>query len=172
MKATSSARFPPAAQRETERYQDEATTHGKEHGRVVTRALTASTRIAPFLARWSGLEQVVRLKRTTRRHGKTTVEVLYAITSLSRRQADAKRLLQLWRSHWGIENRLHWVRDTLWQEDRCRVRSPVAGHNLAAFRNAAINLLRLANVPNLAAAVRENAYRVDRLLPKLGLVNN
>lgn len=95
----------------------------------------------------------------------------YAITSLSRRQADAAKLLSIWRSHWGIENRLHWVRDTLWQEDRCRVRSPTGGHNLAAFRNAAINLLRLAKTPNLTAAVRQNAYRIDLLLPKLGFVN-
>jgi len=97
--------------------------------------------------------------------------VQYAITSLSRRQADAAKLLEVWRSHWGIENRLHWVRDTLWQEDRCRVKNPTAGHNLACFRNAVINLLRLAKTPNLTAAIRQNAYRIDLLLPKLGFVN-
>jgi len=124
----------------------------------------------PFLTRWPGLEQVIRLERTTKRQGQSTTEVQYAITSLSRRQADAAKLLQLWRSHWGIENRLHWVRDTLWQEDRCRIRNPRSGHNMAAFRNAAINLLRLAKAPNLTAAIRENAYRVDRLLAKLGIM--
>lgn len=113
---------------------------------------------------------MIRLERITRRNGKQTKEVQYAITSLSRRQADASKLLKLWRSHWGIENRLHWVRDTLWQEDRCRIKNPTGGHNMAAFRNAAINLLRLAKVSNLAAAVRENAYRVDRLLAKLGIM--
>lgn len=94
----------------------------------------------------------------------------YAITSLSRRQADAAQLLTLWRKHWGIENRLHWVRDTLWQEDRCRIRDPRSGHNMAALRNAAINLLRLAKTPNLTAAVRENAYRIDRLFARLGIM--
>lgn len=146
-------------------------THSKEHGRVVTRSLKASTRIVPFLTRWPGLEQVVRLERTTKRDGKLTTEVQYAITSLPRRRAGAAKLIDLWRSHWGIENRLHWVRDTLWQEDRCGVRSPTAGQNLACFRNAAINLLRLAKTPNLTAALRQNAYRIDLLLPKLGLVN-
>ena len=126
----------------------------------------------PFLTRWPGLEQVIRLERTTKRSGKTTTEVQYAIPSLTRRQADAAKLLEVWRSHWGIENRLHWVRDTLWQEDRCRVRSPTAAHTLACLRNAAINLLRLAKTPNLTAAVRQNAYRIDRLLPKLGFVKN
>lgn len=124
----------------------------------------------PFLTRWPGLEQVVRLERTTKRQGKPTTEVQYAITSLSPRQADAAKLLQLWRGHWTIENQLHWIRDTLWQEDRCRIKHPTGGHNMAAFRNAAINLLRLAKVPNLTAAVRENAYRVDRLLARLGIV--
>lgn len=142
-----------------------------EHGRVVTRSLTASTRIVPFLTRWPGLEQVVRLERTTKRDGKLTTEVQYAITSLSRPQAEAAKLLGVRRSHGGIENRLHGVRDTLWQEDRCRIKNPTAGHNLACFRNAAINLLRLAKTPNLNAAIRHNAYRIDLLLPKLGFVN-
>ena len=124
----------------------------------------------PFLTRWPGLQQVIRLERISTRDGKTTTEVQYAITSLSRQQADAAKLLKAWRSHWGIENRLHWVRDTLWQEDRCRIKNPRGGHNMACFRNAAINLLRLAKIPNLTAAIRENAYRVDRLLARLGIV--
>lgn len=167
---TSFVRFPPAGQRESDRYLSEAQTRGKEHGRVVTRSLKASTRIVPFLTRWPGLQQVIRLERTTKRNGKLTNEVQHAITSLSRRQANAAKLLKLWRGHWAIENQLHWVRDTLWQEDRCRIKHPTGGHNMAAFRNAAINLLRLAKVPNLTAAVRENAYRVDRLLARLGIM--
>lgn len=97
-------------------------------------------------------------------------ETQYAITSLPPQHASPEKLIELWRGHWGIENREHWVRDTLWQEDRCRVKNPTGGHNLAAFRNAAINLLRLANIPNLTAAVRENAYRVDRLFARLGIM--
>jgi len=97
-------------------------------------------------------------------------EVEYAVTSLATGRADASRLLDLWRGHWGIENRLHWVRDTAWQEDRCRVRVGAAPQNLAAFRNA-LNLLRLAKVTNITAALRENPYRKDRLLARLGILN-
>jgi len=104
------------------------------------------------------------------RNGQRVHEVQYAITSLPPERASPAQLLSLWRSHWGIENRVHWVRDMIWQEDRCRVKHPVGGHKLATFRNAAINLLRLADTPNLTAAVRENAYRVDRLLNKLGIM--
>lgn len=141
----------------------------KEHGRRITRFLQASSRVVPRLA-WPGLAQVCCLQRVTIRKGQLVREVQYAITSLPPERASPQQLLELWRSHWGIENRLHWVRDTLWQEDRCRVKHPTGGHNLAAFRNAAINLLRLANTPNLTAAVRQNAYRVDRLLTKLGIM--
>lgn len=135
----------------------------------MTRHLEASSRIVPQLA-WPGLAQICRLQRKTVRDGKTVREVQHAITSLSPERAPPEKLIQLWRSHWGIENREHWVRDTLWQEDRCRVKNPNGGHNLACFRNIAINLLRLANTPNLTAAVRENAYRVDRLFTKLGIM--
>ena len=114
--------------------------------------------------------QVCRLTRRVVRHGEETIETAYAVTSVARHQADAAALLRWWRNHWHIENRLHWVRDAVFREDQDRVRHPNAGHALAAFRNAAINVLRLAKNPNIAAALRENAYRVDSLLARLGIV--
>jgi len=135
----------------------------------VKRHLEASTRIVPQLV-WPGLAQVCRLERTTSSRGQETQEVAYAITSLSPQRAGAAQLLAFWRGHWGIENRLHWVRDTHWYEDRCRVRNPRGAHNLASFRNVAINLFRLAKTPNLAAAIRRNAYRVDHLFATLGIM--
>jgi hypothetical protein len=127
--------------------------------------------VVPLLApHWPGLAQVLKLERTTHRGGKETREVHFAITSLPPSRANPAGLLALWRGHWGIENRAHWPRDVHWREDQCRVRHARGAHNLAAFRNAAINLLRLAQVPNLAAALRENAYRVDRLFARLGIL--
>jgi hypothetical protein len=119
---------------------------------------------------WPGLAQVLKLERTTHRAGKETHEVQFAITSLAPSRASPARLLELWRGHWGIENREHWPRDAHWREDTCRVRQGRGAHNLAAFRNAAINSLRLAQITNLAAALRENAYRVDHLLHRLGIL--
>jgi predicted transposase YbfD/YdcC len=135
----------------------------------VRRHLEASTRIVPHLD-WPGLAQVCRLERTTWIRGQQLQEVQYAITSLSPQRASATHLLALWRGHWGIENRLHWIRDSHWREDRCRVRTPRGAHNLASFRNVAINLLRITKTPNLAAAIRQNAYRVDRLFARLGIM--
>ncbi|HVM13175.1 MAG TPA: ISAs1 family transposase, partial [Egibacteraceae bacterium] len=65
--------------------------------------------------------------------------------------------------HWGIENRLHWVRDVTFDEDRSTVRTGHAPHVMAALRNLAITTLRLAGATNIAAALRHHAR--DRLRP-------
>lgn len=135
------------------------------------RHLEASTRLAEHLA-WPGLQQVCRLERTTTRGGKHSVEVQYAITSVARSRADAAFLLTRWRDHWGIENRLHWVRDVTWGEDQCQVRTGHAPQNLAAFRNAALSLLRLANIQEIAPTLREFAYQPRKLLRFLGIMKN
>lgn len=97
-------------------------------------------------------------------------EVEYAITSLPRSRADAAKLLSGWRGHWGIENRLHYVRDVTFGEDASRIRTAAAPQVLAAIRNAAITLLRSWQHTNLAAALRENAYQPARLLTRLGIL--
>ena len=74
--------------------------------------------------------------------GQDSVETVYAITSLTRGQANAARLLALSRSHWGIENRLHYVRDVTCREDQCRTRARAAPQVLAALRNTVLTLIR------------------------------
>lgn len=118
------------------------------------------------------MAQVCRLQRTTWRGGKQTVEVAYAITSVPRHLARAPQLLAWWRGHWRIENNLHWVRDVVLGEDRCRIRRGTAPPAMAALRNAALNLLRAAGFSQITATLRENAYRVDRLLARLGILKN
>ena len=97
-------------------------------------------------------------------------EIQYAITSAPREQAGAARLLTWWRHHWGIENRLHYVRDVAFQEDACRIRSGDAPQNLAALRNALISLLRLGGHANIAAALRACTWQTSRLLARLGIL--
>lgn len=102
-----------------------------------------------------------RLQRERTVGGKTTVEVVYGLTSLTRAEATAEELLNYTRSHWGIENRLHWVRDETLGEDRCRVRTGSAPRVLASLRNAAIPLLRERRLRSLVAATRELAARPE-----------
>jgi hypothetical protein len=91
--------------------------------------------------------------------GKAEVEVVHGITSLGRDRADAGRMLALVRGHWGIENRLHYVRDEALGEDRCRVRKGSGPQALAAVRNVAVYLLGRVNPANKAAATRRLAAR-------------
>lgn len=133
-----------------------ASTVDKGHGRIERRTICTTTALKGD-SDWPGLEQAFLLRRERTVAGKTTIETAYGITSLPRRQADAKRLLELTRDHWGIENRLHWVRDRTFGEDACRVRTGSAPQILAIFRNATISLLRDNGCTNIAARLRRHA---------------
>ena len=91
---------------------------------------------------WPHLAQVCKIERIVRKKNVTGREVAYAVTSLPPQEADADRLLALWRGHWGIENRVHWVRDVTFDEDRSQVRTGSAPQIMAALRNVAISVLR------------------------------
>lgn len=130
----------------------------KGHGRLEKRVLIASNELREYCQRelgWSTVQQVIRLDRfvTHLSTGQQTHEVVYAITSLSPQQADAATLLRYWREHWGIENRLHWVRDVVMHEDASRVRKGSAPQALAALRNAALSLMRAFDFDSFTAAM-------------------
>ena len=89
-------------------------------------------------------------------------ETVYGITSLGSASADPSRVLSLSRDHWSIENRLHWVRDMSFDEDRCRIRRGAGAQVMASLRNLAISLLRMAGAESIAPALRRCA-RSDSL---------
>jgi predicted transposase YbfD/YdcC len=101
--------------------------------------------------------------------GVKTVEIEYAMTSLTPEEANAKRLLELMRSHWQIENGLHYIRDVTLGEDACRVRKGSAPQVLAAVRNAVIHLLCEVDCPSHAAAIRRLNARPEEALALLEL---
>lgn len=106
---------------------------------------------------WPGVQQVFQLHRVRQLPGKTEQETVYGITSLTSDEAGPERLLELSRGHWGIENRLHGVRDVTLGEDACRVRSGSAPQVLAALRNAVVHLLEGVEAVSKAAALRRFA---------------
>ena len=141
------------------------------HGdRVETRRLYASTALQDYLE-WPGHAQVLELRRlvTNKRTSETRQEVVYGITSLAPERASAAQLLQLWREHWHVENRLHWVRDVTFDEDRSQVRAGRAPQVMAALRNIAISVLRLYGAENIAAACRRYAARPALALAAVGI---
>lgn len=137
---------------------DSVTTCGKGHGRVEKRTLTATPVLREYLE-WPGVQQVFQVQRVRKLAGKEERETSYGITSLSPRQADAARLLELVRGHWGIENNLHGERDGVFGEDGWRVRSGEGPQVLAATRNALLMLLEERQTPNKAAAMRRFVIR-------------
>jgi Transposase DDE domain len=115
--------------------------------------------------------QVCRVERLVKCGADQRREVAYAITSAGPEWAAAAQLLDWWRGHWDIENRLHWVRDVTLGEDASRIRTDAAPEVMAALRNAAVSLLRLLGATNIAEALRANPYRVPAVLAELGIVN-
>jgi predicted transposase YbfD/YdcC len=134
-----------------------------DHGRRARRTIKAA--LAPAWIEFDGAAQVAQLRRTVTKEGKKTVEVVYLITS----DRDAcPAVLAAWvRSHWEIENRLHWVRDVTYQEDNSLVRTGNAPRVMASLRSLAISLLRLDGHVNIAAANRHHARDPQRTLQLL-----
>jgi Transposase DDE domain len=128
----------------------------KAHGRIETRQIMVSAEVVEHLG-WPGATQVARIWRERRIGDKVSTEIAYVVTSLPAAKAGPDKLLALVRAHWGIENRLHHVRDVSMDEDRCRVRD--GGRALAAIRNLTLSLIRARGLSVREA--REN-FREDR----------
>jgi predicted transposase YbfD/YdcC len=134
-----------------------------DHGRRARR--TVKTVLTPAWIEFEGAAQVAQLRRTVTKKGKRTVEVVYLITS--DRDAEPAVLAAWARGHWHIENKLHWVRDVTYQEDKSLVRAGNAPRVMASLRSLAISLLRLDGHANIAAANRHHARDPQRTLKLL-----
>ncbi len=99
-------------------------------------------------------------------------ETTYAVTSLRPQRAAPAQLLALWRRHRSIENQLHYVRDVVFDEDRATVRAGHAPQVMAAFRNAAIGLIRALGTTQIAATCRQFMARPPAALLAVGLLHD
>jgi predicted transposase YbfD/YdcC len=119
-------------------------TVGKNHGRIEIRECWA-TADPEYLAalykpeQWAGLHTVVMVRAERRSADKHQEETRYYISSLP---GDAPQLSHAVRTHWHIENRLHWELDVTFREDDCRIRTGNAPQNMAVLRHMALNLLK------------------------------
>jgi predicted transposase YbfD/YdcC len=130
----------------------------KGHGRIELRTITTSEMLNPYAA-WPGLAQVYRLERQFqwRRNGRTyrsSSEVEFGITSLTRKQVVPEQLLQIRRAHWGIETGLHYRRDVTLKEDATRMTVGNTGKVMASINNLVLALIRQAGFHNAAQARR------------------
>jgi len=130
----------------------------KGHGRIELRTITTSEMLNAYAA-WPGLAQVYRLERHFQwwRQGRcyrTSCEVEFGITSLTRKQASPLRLLHIRRTHWGIETGLHYRRDVTLREDATRMTVGNTGKVMASLNNLVLALIRQAGFHNAAQARR------------------
>jgi predicted transposase YbfD/YdcC len=144
--------------------------HHKTHGRQEQRTLETSALVSAYLG-WPGAAQI--MQRTYHavdlRTGAITHEVVYGITSLSRARAKTKHLAALWRGHWTIENREHYVRDETFGEDRCQLHAGHSAQAMAALRNAVLNVLRYQGWSSVPAAMRRYGASLQQALQLLGV---
>ena len=138
----------------------------KGHGRIELRTLTTSAMLNAYAA-WPGLGQVYRLERhfQWRRNGctyRTSSQVEFGITSLTRKQVAPEQLLQIRRAHWGIETGLHYRRDVTLQEDATRMTVGNTGKIMASINNLILALIRQAKFHNAAQARRWFAAHLSK----------
>jgi predicted transposase YbfD/YdcC len=134
----------------------------KGHGRLEKRTLTASRDLKGYVE-WPYAEQVFKLEREFQQlnTGKRSQEVVYGITSLMASEANAARLLEITRGHWGIESGLHYRRDVTLREDRCRVRMGQAPQVLAVINNLVLGLFARLGYTHAPEARRHFAAHLD-----------
>jgi len=114
-----------------------------DHGRIETRTTTVIHDVAWLQERhdWPGLNAVVIVESTREIADKVEQETRFYITSLV---LLADLLGPIIRSHWAVENSLHWVMDMIFRDDECRVRTDHAPANFTTVKHIAHNLIRKA----------------------------
>ena len=137
-----------------------------DHGRIETRAYTVIHDIAWLQERhdWPGLKSVVMVESTREIGDKTERETRFYITSLV---LAAHLIGPVIRSHWAVENSLHWVLDMIFRDDECRVRKDHAPANFTTLKHMAHNLMRLAPGKDSLRLKRKVAAWDDEFLVSL-----
>ena len=138
---------------------------GKAPGRIEKSSILVSQELNEYLD-WPHVAQVFRVEREIwHDHAqRQTRQVAYGLTSLTPQQANPRRLLDLVRDYWGIENGLHYRRDMVLHEDRTRSLVGHTGHNLAIINNLVISLCLSNGLKNVAKARRSFSAKPHRAL--------
>ncbi len=148
-------------------------TVGKGHGRIEKRRCWAVSDpdhldYVNDHNQWSGLKSLAMVESERTENGKTSTQTRYYISSLSN---DARMLLSSVRTHWGIENSVHWVLDVAFGEDASRVRQGNAAENLSVLRRMALNMLKAETTSQGGVAAKRKRAGWDEDYLLLGLAN-
>jgi predicted transposase YbfD/YdcC len=130
------------------------------HQRLTQRTVEVFNCLSGIAEDWVGLRRFVRVHRQGTRKGKPYSQWSYYITSLA---TTAHQFAEGIRGHWGIENRLHWVKDVVFKEDACPLKLAQAPQNWGLIRTWAVNLFRLQGEASITQAQRRIAHDIDTL---------
>jgi len=140
--------------------QDVATEVERTRNRTIERIVSVCTQVSGIDPAWLGVKRLVRVERSGTRGTQPFTETMFYISSL---ELDAQDLAQRIRQHWHIENRLHWPKDVVLQEDTAPLGSGIALTNFAILRSIAINLIRQAGFASITKGIRHLAHDIHRL---------
>lgn len=115
----------------------------KGHGRLEIRQCTVTSEIEWLRERhphWKKLNSVIEIQSQREIKGEITREKRYYLSSLP---AQPDKILNAVRQHWGVENKLHWVLDIVFNDDQCRIRKGNAPRNIAIIKKTSLNLLQI-----------------------------
>ncbi len=136
----------------------------KNRGRTTCRLVSVFADLHGIDFDWLGAKSCIQVERIGIRSGKQYLQTSYYISSLV---AKAMTFAEGIRQHWGIENRLHWVKDVIFGEDAAPFSNSNAATNWSIIRNIAINIARMSGYDSLTKAERFLAHDIDQLFSLL-----
>jgi predicted transposase YbfD/YdcC len=133
------------------------------HGRDETRRIWVTSELNayvqfPHVGQASAIERDIVHRKT----GNRSTELVYGITSRTKGEADAQRLLQLNRGHWAIENSCHYVLDWNYDEDRGRIRTGYGPENVTRLRRFAVSVINAVRKPRSDSSVAQKMRDLAR----------
>lgn len=144
-----------------------------DHGRIETRRIWTTSALNGYLD-FPHVAQAFAIERETieKKSSKRSLEIAYGITSRPPAQADARRLLEINRGHWTIENSCHYILDWNYDEDRCRIRTGYGPENISRLRRFAIGVIKSKGVSSVAQKMRELNWNIRAVFDYLRMTTN
>ncbi len=133
----------------------------RTRNRVTTRTVEVFEALTSMTSLWLGLKSLIKVERIGTRAGKPYHQVAYYISSLV---SSALNFAKGIRGHWGIENRLHWVKDMVFDEDNSAIRKGNAPANCSVILAMVLNVLRRRGYSSITCAQRFLANDIDKIL--------
>ncbi|EDX77277.1 Transposase, IS4 family protein [Coleofasciculus chthonoplastes PCC 7420] len=150
IKLTTEQRLPVSLDITTERRSD----------RITTRSVSVFDDLSGISYDWEGLQRLVKVERFGTRAGKPYHQIVYYISSLT---INAAQFAQGIRGHWGIENRLHWVKDVVLDEDNSRMRQGNAPANFSIIRSLVLTILRYNGYSSITTGIRLISHNLEQI---------